>query len=255
MGVFGGQVAAAALAGMAAWAWCRPPPDVLLHRRLGLHVDGSAAAGSSAGFAALGLVWPGFPRRWPGLRADGAELEVRRTATIELCVALADELRAGRLPSDALVSAAGAGVDEGRGFVEHAVTAAHRGDPVAPALVRDADRPGADGLRLIAACWSVAEQHGGALAAALDRVASTLRAREMARRRIALELAAPKATARLLAALPVLGLLIGTASGADPLGVLIGTGWGWALLAAGIGLDLAGIAWVGRIARTAERAG
>jgi len=123
------------------------------------------------------------------------------------------------------------------------------------ALMRDSQRPGSEGLRLVAACWSVAEQHGGALATALDRVATTLRAQELARRRVALELAAPRATARLLAALPVLGLIIGSASGADPLGVLVGSVWGWGLVAAGLGLDLVGLAWVGRIARTAERSG
>jgi tight adherence protein B len=72
---------------------------------------------------------------------------------------------------------------------------------------------------------------------------------------VALELAAPRATARLLAALPVLGIVIGSASGANPVGVLIGTAWGWGLLGAGLVLDLAGLAWVGRIAHAAERSG
>jgi tight adherence protein B len=164
---------------------------------------------------------------------------------------VADELRAGRLPTDALLVS----IQSGARLVPHAAEAVRRGRPVAPALIRDAEHPGSEGLRLVAACWSVAEQHGGALATALDRVASTLRAQEMARRRVALELAAPRATARLLAALPVLGIVVGSASGANPLGVLVGTAWGWGLLGAGLVLDLAGLAWVGRIARAAEQSG
>jgi tight adherence protein B len=179
------------------------------------------------------------------------EIAMRRAGTIELCVAMADELRAGRLPADALL----ASMQAGGSLVPHAAEAVRCGRSVAPALLRDADHPGTEGLRLVAACWSVAEQQGGALATALDRVASALRAQELARRRVALELAAPRATARLLAALPVLGVVIGSASGANPLGVLIGTPWGWGLLAAGLILDLAGLAWVDRIARVAEQSG
>ncbi|MCI0685702.1 MAG: type II secretion system F family protein [Sporichthyaceae bacterium] len=236
---------AMALSGAACWAWCRPPPSELLVRRLrAVAVPGPFGDARS------------WPRRWIGRlparmvsglgRTRSREQQARWVATIELCGAVAEELRAGRLPADALLVSLRPGAD----VAGHAARAARGGHPIGPALALDAGQAGAAGLRLVAACWTVAEQHGGALAAALDRVAAALRAQELAERRVALELAAPQATARLLAALPVLGLVIGTASGADPIRVLLGTGPGWLLLATGVGLDLAGLAWVRRIART-----
>ena len=253
---------AAVLSGATAWACIRSPPAALLRRRLGscrhvakpagaapVMLDPRYALGPGAPTAPLGR-WLSAGQRWVG-RLRGREVAARRDGTVELCLAMADELRAGRLPTDALLVS----VQSGASLAPYAAEAVRDGRPVAPALMRDAEHPGTEGLRLVAACWSVAEQHGGALATALDRIASTLRAQELARRRVALELAAPRATARLLAALPALGLVIGSASGADPLGVLIGTPWGWGLLAAGLVLDMAGLAWVGRIAHAAERSG
>jgi len=245
----GWVILAMALSGATGWAWCRPPPGELLVRRL-RPIREHRAAGSG----------PAWLRSWvaglqvrmvPGLgRFRLRERQVRRVATIELCGAIAEELRAGRLPADALLASLRSDPD----LTAHAAAAARSGQPVGPALVRDAGQAGAAGLRLVAACWTVAEQHGGALATALHRVAGALRAQQVAERRVALELAAPQATARLLAALPVLGLLIGTASGADPVRVLFGTGPGLLLLVTGIALDLAGLAWVRRIARTGRGA-
>jgi tight adherence protein B len=57
----------------------------------------------------------------------------------------------------------------------------------------------------------------------------------------------PKASAGALALLPVLGIALGEAIGAGPLGVLTGTGLGQALLLAGVTLLCAGVLWSGRI--------
>jgi tight adherence protein B len=88
---------------------------------------------------------------------------------------------------------------------------------------------------------------------ALDGVRAGLRAEEEQRRRVAAELAAPKATARLLAGLPVLGVGMGYLMGADPVGLLVSTPVGAALLVTGLAFETAGLLWVGRIARAAER--
>lgn len=225
----------------AVWVAGRPPPDSLVRRRLG-RPDGSQPVPVAGRRPALATA------RRRGTRVARAN----RAAVVELCMAVADELRVGRLPADALLAVAA--VTDGCP-VGNAVVAARTGQPVAPALFRDAAaHPGADGLRLVAACWQVAEQHGAGLAVAVDRVADALRAEELARHRVVVELAAPKATAKLLAGLPALGLLLGTVMGANPIRVLV-AGWGWGLFAAGIALDLAGLAWVGRIARAAEQSG
>ena len=69
----------------------------------------------------------------------------------------------------------------------------------------------------------------------------------------AVELAGPRASAAMLAALPLLGLALGAAMGADPIGALTGSLAGLALGAAGIVLDALGILWMVRIVAAAAR--
>ena len=51
--------------------------------------------------------------------------------------------------------------------------------------------------------------------------------------------------------MPVVGLGIGAGMGGDPLHVLLHTPVGWGCLVVGVGLELAGVAWTGRIVRNA----
>jgi tight adherence protein B len=57
----------------------------------------------------------------------------------------------------------------------------------------------------------------------------------------------------LLAGLPVLGLAMGSGVGADPWRVLTTTSTGQVLLVVGVALELAGVAWSGRLVRRAVR--
>ncbi len=86
---------------------------------------------------------------------------------------------------------------------------------------------GAEGLRGLAACWRVAVDQGAGLAAGLDRLEGALRAERDQRADLRAQLAGARATAVMLAGLPVLGLLLGFALGADPLHVLLHTGPDW----------------------------
>jgi tight adherence protein B len=130
------------------------------------------------------------------------------------------------------------------------VAAARAGGDVVRALQLDAaELPGRDGLRALAACWQVAEQHGPGLADALDRITASLRADEQHRARILAELAGPRATVRLLAALPLVGIGMGQALDVSPLRFLIETPWGRLVFVAGVSLELLGAWWVARIAR------
>jgi tight adherence protein B len=93
---------------------------------------------------------------------------------------------------------------------------------------------------------------GAAMSPALGLLVRGLRAEQAHRREVAATLAAPRATARLLALLPGGGLLMGTGLGVDPVGLLLGTPVGAVLLVTGGGLALLGLAWTERLARSAD---
>ncbi|MBA0053530.1 hypothetical protein E0L36_22410 [Streptomyces sp. AJS327] len=187
-------------------------------------------------------------------RARGAA-QRREEAVIELCAALSGELRAGRTPDLALLAVDDA-VIEGLGEGGAALRAAARfaGD-VPGALRAAAHQPGLDGLRGVAACWRVAVEGGAGLAPALDRVAGALRSERDQREELRAQLAGPRATALILALLPVFGLLLGGAMGAKPLDVLLHSPAGLLCLIGGALLEWAGLAWVARLVRTAEGTG
>jgi tight adherence protein B len=183
----------------------------------------------------------------------GRDRDRRADAVIALCGALAGEVRAGRQPGEALLRAA----RDCGGLVDAQATvlaAARFGGDVPGALEAAARQPGGEGLRGLAACWRVAVDQGAGLAAGLDRLAAALRAERDQRSDLRAQLAGARATAVMLAGLPALGLLIGTALGADPLHVLLHTAAGLGCLVTGGVLEGLGVWWVLRIVRGAEAA-
>ncbi|MGW1917142.1 type II secretion system F family protein [Streptomyces sp. NPDC002076] len=176
--------------------------------------------------------------------------ERRADTVIALCGALAGEVRAGRQPGEALLRAArdSGGLGEAQAAV---VAAARFGGDVPGALTAAARQPGAEGLLGLAACWRVAVDQGAGLAAGLDRLDAALRAERDQRADLRAQLAGARATTVLLTALPALGLLLGSAMGADPLHVLLHTGAGLGCLAIGSAFETAGLWWAVRIVRGA----
>jgi tight adherence protein B len=126
---------------------------------------------------------------------------------------------------------------------------AHLGGDVPAALraARAREPVVAEHLDRLAGAWALAERHGIALAGPAAAVARDLRVRARVAGGLRARLAGPRATAAVLAGLPVLGLLLGEGIGARPWAVLTGGLIGQVLLVVGVGLVCAGLAWTERI--------
>lgn len=262
-----GVLGAAFLLGASVLLW--GPSGSMSLGRLGLRVTEPGrrgpAAGPTVGLSVLVLVASGQagPRVWLVLGGAAAvAVTVRRLvrswrlrrarratqrAVIELCDALAAELRAGLPAVRAIEGACGA-----PSRWAALIAAARLGGDVATALRGLARSPGGEGLFAIAAAWDVAGQSGAALSTVLDRVAEALRSDEEARAEVIAALGPPRATAKMLAVLPVFGLGLGVSMGAQPVTFLLGSEVGLGCLTAGVVLALAGVLWVERLADTAE---
>lgn len=186
---------------------------------------------------------PHTPLRWPARRPPRRSTE----AVEELIAALRDELMAGAALRIAFERAAHeAGVD----VCPQALAVCRMGGDVPDGLRRDAR--GDPVLLSLAALWQVGEGSGGALAAALNRLLDGARQAAKVRREVRAQLAGPRATMRVLAGLPVIGVGMGLLMGADPVGFLLGSVWGWLCLAAAVGLEALGVAWMRRLVRGIE---
>ena len=193
--------------------------------------------GVAAFVAALRTAQRGRRRRAAQQRAD---------LVVEVCEALAGELRSGQPPVRALRHAAEVWPE-----LEPAARAGELGGDVPRALRRVAVLPGASALTTVAAAWQVSEGSGGTMALALGRVVESSRRRRRTQRLVASELASAQATARLVAALPLLVLTMGSGLGGDPWTFLLTTPLGLTCLAAGLVLAYLGIGWIERIAGSA----
>ncbi|MFI1933836.1 type II secretion system F family protein [Streptomyces sp. NPDC020330] len=240
-----------AVRGRREW-WCVPVAGLLA-------VLGGSVLPLFAGAVTVPLV-----RRWLRRRAGAREAERAETAVAALCGAVVGELRAGREPGQALQVALREGLAEdgflaapasgGRlGKAESAVLAAARfGGDVPAALRQAAEGPGLGGLSGMAACWRVAVDGGAGLAAGLERLEAALREDRRRREELRAQLAGAWSTVVVLALLPIAGLGLGAALGADPLRVLLHTPGGLACLAVGAFLESAGLYWACRIVRGGE---
>lgn len=219
-------ILAVAMAAATGWLACRPP------RR------------------AASLL-PAYRAAWRRVRhrlASRRRRTSRRVALRDAIAEVAADVRAGQPPTVALERAL---IDSD--LAPRTLSALRLGGDVVAALNDDARLSGQPVLTGVGACWSVAETHGAGLATALERLVLQERRAEEVRRQLQAHLAAPRATARMLAVLPALGLGLGLAVGGDPVGWLLGTPLGWGCLGAGLVLIGLGLAWAGRIASRTER--
>jgi tight adherence protein B len=162
-----------------------------------------------------------------------------RTAALDVIGGLAADLRAGVMAGPAVDSARAA-------LLRCGAAAPTRGAPD-PAVQRALGR-------LSAAC-EVSDRLGAPLADLLDQVETDLRGVERARVAVAAQTSGARASAALLALLPLAGVGLGYAMGARPDHALLHTPFGAGCVLGALLLQCGGLGWVGRLCRAAvERA-
>ena len=157
---------------------------------------------------------------------------------------LAAELSSGAVPESALRAAAGV-CPAYQADLGDAADAVRRGDP--PEFHTPVLLP-------LGRAWQVAADTGAPLASVVERVAGDVTGRIALRRDVTAAVAGARSSAFLLAVLPVLAVLLGTAMQANPVHVLFGSSAGRMLCLVGVLLDACGVAWTHRLAAKAQRA-
>lgn len=104
----------------------------------------------------------------------------------------------------------------------------------------------------VAVAWAVATSAGAPLAATLLELSMAIRDLAQSQRDIAVALASPAATARLVLALPGVGLLFGALLGFNTVGTLVTTPVGWSCLVVGGTLLVLASRWNRRMLRSAQ---
>ncbi|MBM0232196.1 hypothetical protein JNW91_10175 [Micromonospora sp. STR1_7] len=181
---------------------------------------GAVIAGPVAGVAMGGygtLVVRGLLRQRANRRAE----RVRRRGLDHLC-GLAADLRAG-LP--------------------------------VPPVIEIASTSGSDRLRqLTSAAVRLADRTGAPLAELVERIEADARATDRGLAAAAAQAAGARATAWLLAALPVGGIGLGYGIGVDPVAVLLHSTVGGVCAVLAIALQVVGLLWAERLGATQGRA-
>ncbi|MBP1302341.1 MULTISPECIES: hypothetical protein [unclassified Curtobacterium] len=110
--------------------------------------------------------------------------------------------------------------------------------------VPEADAPAWQDVRLV---LQVAERTGAPSAGALRALAAAMRRTAASDRAVRVALSGPRTSARVVLALPLLGLGLGSVWGADAFVVLLTRPVGWICCAAAAGLVLVGQRWTRRL--------
>ncbi|WP_433249655.1 type II secretion system F family protein [Streptosporangium sp. CA-135522] len=227
------------LAALAAWLWTGPDPETARLWWIRRRSQGESRS---------------LRTRFIGRSRPSRRTAAWRAASIELCQGLAAELAAGRTAGEALARAVSAAEFPDPVALRPLIAAARDGGDVPAALLAAAPEQGGEAFRGLAACWQASVTVGAALSVLVDRVTGSLREAQAHRQDVTAQLAGPRATARLLAGLPVLGLLMAMGLGMRPLHFLLGSPAGLVCLVVGLGLDGCGLWWTHRLITHAQQA-
>lgn len=187
--------------------------------------------------------------RWP-LRGPGHH----ETAPAEVAARCASMLRGGVTPSRVFAMLA---TEQPEGSIEQRIhRAIEAGESPGAAIAHcelQQHRRGVDPTvgaewKVLAVSWQLAEETGAPLAAALERISAALLSLRRLRERRSVLLSGPRATTRLVAALPPFVLVLGWALGFDPSPVILS--WsGVGMVSSGLLLLGAGMLWARRLVR------
>ncbi len=189
------------------------------------------------------------------MRADRATRPLEIDGLATLADTVATLLEAGIAPATAWSYIAETTDDPLAATVRRAVS---RGDTIVGAIIqgRDHPPPSVQAARAaLAAAWWVASEAGAPLASCLRACAESFRRQGDTERDIAVALAGPVLTAKMVSILPLVGLFFSAVLGFDTIGALTGSPIGWGLLAGGTLLTVLGAAWNLRLARAAMPSG
>lgn len=180
-----------------------------------------------------------------------ARARVREQETTDLLLALSvmiAELSVGAPPARACASAAAEldGTRPGSPVSVGLATMAGRAELGGEVIAEDGTN-GELSWRRVGIAWQLADRHGLPMVELLTSARADLLARRQFAARTRAGLAGPRATATVLAGLPVIGVLLGEMMGAHPLAILTGDGLGGVLLVVGTALSVAGLMWSERI--------
>ncbi|HIV57520.1 MAG TPA: hypothetical protein H9902_06145 [Candidatus Stackebrandtia faecavium] len=182
-------------------------------------LSGMAAGPVAAGLALAYLCWA--LRAWRRMRARQQQTQHEHEARHAISLAAAD-LHSGAACAPVL-------------------------NKVTAVLAPDASRRGRVTRERVEAIRDVAERTGAPAARLIELLADELRAQTRGRAAVIAQTAGSLASAKLLAALPIVGIALGESIGAQPLAFLLYTPIGAACAAATVALQALGLKWAERI--------
>jgi tight adherence protein B len=219
--------------------------SVLAGAPAGLY-GGPVAATVAAVYAALAA--HEWRRRSGRKRAAG-----QRAAHLDDLASLVADLRAGIPPVAVATSSTGSGrIGQLTEVVATSSTGSGRIGQLTEVVATSSTGSGRIG-QLTGAVWRLAERTGAPAADLLERIESDARAAERSAKTAHAHASGTQTTAILLAALPLAGIALGHAIGADPTTVLLHTRLGAACAIGALLLQCAGLKWAQRLTEGATR--
>ncbi|GAB3587811.1 type II secretion system F family protein [Calidifontibacter terrae] len=205
------------------------------------------------------LFWSGVvvraPRRLLLRKPAGVRNESVAQAFVPVLEAIATAVAGGAAPAAACAAACAATAGTGSPFDRELLRLAddaRSGVDLGESWTAVAAGRDCDGLRAVAACWTLSDRVGCPLTESLEVACALLRSEVGRQSALQVASAGPRASMNLLTALPVVGVLGAAALGADLLSTYLSAS-GAVTLLPGVGMLLLGRRWSARLIARSTR--